>query len=165
MFVIESHYRVLIQQAIAYPLDDLLYILQLERGAWGGKMSLVDNAVFVCAWAASWWSQTSGRSRNQGSHLFRLGFAQVVSLKSPQITFSSYAQLLNTVAPGQKWHSSPDRNLCITQTVGFGSSSQLLQSQLRENNRNHHLLKYLQRSYLRDNQPKIQRDSLASYWL
>ena len=94
------------------------------------------------------------------------GFAQVVSSKSTQITFSSYPQLLNTVAPGQKWHSSPDRNLCITQTVGFGGSSQLLQSQLRENNRNHHLLKYLQRSYLHDdNQPKIQRDSLTSYWL
>ena len=30
------------------------------------------------------------------------GFAQVVSSKSPQITFSLYAQLLNTVAPGQK---------------------------------------------------------------
>ena len=94
------------------------------------------------------------------------GFALVVSFESTQITFSSYAQLLNTDAPGQKWHSSPDRNLCITQTVGFGGSSQLLQSQLRENNRNHHLLKYLQRSYLHDdNQPKIQRDSLTSYWL
>ena len=30
------------------------------------------------------------------------GFAQVVSSKSTQITFFSYAQLLNTAAPGQK---------------------------------------------------------------
>ena len=165
MFFIES--RVLIQHAIAYPLDGLLYILQLERGAWGGEMSLVDNAVFVCAWAAPWWSQTSGRSRNQGSHLFRLGFAQVVSLKSPQITFSSYGQLLNTVAPGQKWHSSPDRNLCITQTVGFGGSSQLFyRASCVKTTETINLLRYLQRLYLYgDNQPKIQRDSFASNWL